>query len=30
MKVSVFGLGRAGLPLSAVIADSGFEVVGVD
>ena len=30
MKVSVFGLGRAGLPLSAVIADSGFEVIGVD
>lgn len=30
MRVSVIGLGRAGLPLSAVIADSGIEVVGVD
>ena len=30
MKVSVIGLGRAGLPLAAVVADSGFEVVGVD
>ena len=30
MKVAVIGLGRAGLPLAAVIADSGFEVVGVD
>jgi len=30
VKVSVIGLGRAGLPLAAVVADSGFEVVGVD
>lgn len=30
MKISVFGLGRAGLPLSAVIADNGFEVIGID
>ena len=30
MKVAVIGLGRAGLPLAAVIADSGFKVVGVD
>ncbi len=30
MKVAVIGLGKAGLPLAAVIADSGFEVVGVD
>lgn len=30
MKVAVIGLGRAGLPLACVIADSGFEVVGVD
>ncbi|MDK2877167.1 MAG: hypothetical protein PWQ22_1577, partial [Archaeoglobaceae archaeon] len=30
MKVAVIGLGRAGLPLAAVIADSGFEVIGVD
>lgn len=30
MKISVIGLGKAGLPLSAVIADSGFKVIGVD
>lgn len=30
MKIAVVGLGRAGLPLAAVIADSGFSVVGVD
>ncbi len=30
MKVSVIGLGKAGLPLAAVIADSGLEVIGVD
>jgi len=30
VKVAVIGLGRAGLPLAAVIADSGFKVVGVD
>ena len=30
MKVSVIGLGKAGLPLAAVIADSGIEVLGVD
>lgn len=30
VKVAVIGLGKAGLPLAAVIADSGFEVVGVD
>ena len=30
MKVSVIGLGKAGLPLAAVIADSGIDVVGVD
>jgi UDP-N-acetyl-D-mannosaminuronic acid dehydrogenase len=29
-KVSVVGLGKAGLPLAAVIADSGHTVVGVD
>ncbi len=28
--VSVVGLGKAGLPLAAVIADSGLKVVGVD
>lgn len=28
--MAVIGLGRAGLPLAAVIADSGFKVVGVD
>ncbi len=30
MKVAVIGLGKAGLPLAAVIADRGFKVVGVD
>ncbi len=30
MKVSVFALGRTGLPLSLICADSGFEVIGVD
>jgi len=30
MKVSVFALGRTGLPLSLVCADSGFEVIGID
>src|SRR3989338_10041069 len=29
MKISVIGLGKAGLPLAAVIADSGLEVLGV-
>ncbi len=28
--ISVIGLGKAGLPLAAIIADSGFRVVGVD
>lgn len=30
MKVAVIGLGRAGLPLACVIAESGMKVVGVD
>lgn len=30
MSAAVIGLGRAGLPLAAVIADSGADVVGVD
>ena len=30
MKIAVIGLGKAGLPLASVIADSGFEVIGVD
>ncbi|MEA2037363.1 MAG: nucleotide sugar dehydrogenase [Nanoarchaeota archaeon] len=30
MKVSVIGLGKAGLPLAATIADAGIDVVGVD
>jgi UDP-N-acetyl-D-mannosaminuronic acid dehydrogenase len=30
MKVSVFALGRTGLPLSLVCADSGFDVTGID
>ena len=30
MKTSVIGLGKVGLPLVAVLADSGSNVVGVD
>ncbi|MCX6768736.1 MAG: nucleotide sugar dehydrogenase [Candidatus Micrarchaeota archaeon] len=30
MKISVTGLGNAGLPLAAVIADAGIEVYGID
>ncbi len=30
MKVCVFALGRTGLPLSLVCADSGFNVIGID
>lgn len=30
MKVCVFALGRTGLPLSLVCADSGCEVIGID
>ena len=30
MKASVIGLGKAGLPLAAVIADANIQVVGVD
>lgn len=30
MKVCVFALGRTGLPLSLVCADSGFDVIGID
>ena len=30
MKINVIGLGKAGLPLAAVIADSGLEVIGSD
>ena len=29
-KVVVLGLGYVGLPLAAVLADSGYKVVGVD
>ncbi len=29
-RIAVVGLGKAGLPIAGVIADSGFEVVGVD
>src|SRR5437762_13909117 len=29
-KISVFGLGYVGLPVSAVFASRGFEVTGVD
>jgi UDP-N-acetyl-D-mannosaminuronic acid dehydrogenase len=30
MKISVFALGRTGLPLSLICADRGFEVIGID
>ena len=30
MKIAVIGLGKAGLPLASIIADNGFEVIGVD
>ncbi len=30
MKISVSGLGNAGLPLAAVIADAGIDVYGID
>ncbi|MDP3766298.1 MAG: nucleotide sugar dehydrogenase [Nanoarchaeota archaeon] len=30
MRISIVGLGKAGLPLAAVIADAGFDVIGVD
>ena len=30
MKINIVGLGKAGLPLAAVIADSGIEVIGSD
>ncbi len=30
MQTAVIGLGKAGLPLAGVIADNGFEVIGVD
>ncbi|VVC03405.1 UDP-N-acetyl-D-mannosamine dehydrogenase [Candidatus Bilamarchaeum dharawalense] len=30
MRIEVVGLGKAGLPLAAIIADSGFEVIGLD
>lgn len=30
MRVIVFGLGRIGLPISLVCADSGFQVTGID
>jgi len=30
MKVCVVGLGRAGLPLAAVMVDAGLDVIGVD
>ena len=29
-KIAVIGLGNAGLPLAAVVADSGIMVMGVD
>lgn len=30
MKISITGLGKAGLPLAAVMADAGIEVLGID
>jgi len=30
VKIAIVGLGKAGLPLASVVADSGLEVVGVD
>lgn len=30
MKTEVIGLGKAGLPLAAVIAEAGFDVIGLD
>ena len=30
MKVSVFGLGKLGAPIVAVLASKGYDVVGVD
>lgn len=30
MKIAVVGMGKAGLPLAAVIAENGFDVVGID
>ena len=30
MKICIFGLGRIGLPISLICADSGYEVVGID
>jgi len=30
MKISVFALGRTGLPLSLICADCGFDVIGID
>lgn len=29
-RIAVIGLGKAGLPIAGVIADSGFDVVGID
>lgn len=29
-KIAVLGLGRVGLPLSSVLANSGFKVIGID
>ena len=30
MKICIFGLGRIGLPIALVCADSGYSVVGID
>ena len=30
LKIAVVGLGKLGLPLAAVLADSKFSVIGID
>ena len=30
LRISVIGLGKLGAPMLAVLADKGYEVVGVD
>jgi UDP-N-acetyl-D-mannosaminuronic acid dehydrogenase len=30
VKIGIVGLGKAGLPLASVVADSGLEVIGID
>ena len=30
VSIAVLGLGRVGLPLTSVLANSGFKVIGID